>query len=67
MENYIIKVIIESVNGTVIAKEAFNTNTMIEMKAFGDTNILENFVNDTLTEIAINRRDNPHHHQNRLD
>jgi hypothetical protein len=67
MENYVIKVIIESVNGTVIAEETFDTNTMIEMKAFGDANILENFVNDKLTEISADRRDNPHHHQNRLD
>lgn len=67
MENYIVKVIIESTNGNLIAKESFDTNTMIEMKAFGDANILENFVNDTLMEIATNRRDNPHHHQNRLD
>jgi hypothetical protein len=67
MENYIVKVIIESTNGNLIAKESFDTNTMIEMKAFGDANILENFVNDTLIEIATSRRDNPHHHQNRLD
>jgi hypothetical protein len=67
MENYIVKVVIETMTGIKVAEETFDTNTMIEMKAFGDANILENFVNNTLIEIATSRRDNPHHHQNRLD
>lgn len=67
MENYIVKVVIETVTGTKIAEETFDTNSMIEIKAFGDGTPIENFVNDTLIEIAAKRRDNPHHHQNRID
>lgn len=67
MENYIVKVVIETMTGIKVAEETFNTNSMIEIKAFGDGKPIENFINDTITEIAAKRRDNPHHHQNRLD
>jgi hypothetical protein len=67
MENYIVKVTIETLTGTIVAQETFDTNSMIELKAFGGGIPLDNFVSDTLTEIAAKRRDNPHHHQNRLD
>jgi hypothetical protein len=67
MENYIVKVVIETVTGTVVASETFETNSMIEIKAFGNGTPIENFVHDTITDIAAKRRDSPHHHQNRLD
>lgn len=67
MENYVVRVVIETINGKVVGQEIFDTHSIIEIKAFGGTSIVDNFITDTLNEIANDRRDNPHHHQNRLD
>jgi len=68
MENFIVKIRIETVDGKLVKENQFDTISITEVKAFdGTTSIVDNFVSDTLNEIRDNRRDNPHHHQNRLD
>ena len=67
MENYIVKVVIESVNGTVMNQAEFNTQNITEIKAFGGNSPIDDFVKETLNRIRDDRRENPHHHQNRLD
>jgi hypothetical protein len=67
MEKYIVKVIIENVSGKVVGTASFDTATIAEIKAFGDTSIVDNFIKTTIENIADDRRQNPHHHQNRLD
>ena len=68
MENFIVKMRIETQDGKLVKEEQFDTVTITEIKAFdGTTSIVHNFVTDTLNEIREKRRDNPHHHQNRLD
>ncbi len=67
MEKYIIKVIIENVSGKVVGKSSFDSTTLAEVKAFGDTSMVDNFINETIENIADERKQNPHHHQNRLD
>ena len=62
--------ILLSIDKSISNAEGYELNisaSMIEIKAFGDGKPIENFINDTITEIAAKRRDNPHHHQNRLD
>ncbi len=68
MENFIVKMRIETQEGKLINEAQFDTATITEIKAFdGTTSIVHNFVTDTLNDIREKRRDNPHHHQNRLD
>jgi hypothetical protein len=67
MEKYIIKIIIENVSGEVINEATFDTAEMAEVKAFGEVNIVSKFIDDTIANIADERKQNPHHHQNRLD
>jgi hypothetical protein len=67
MENYIVKVVIESINGTVMNQAEFNTQNITEIKAFGGNSPIDEFVKETLNSIRDDRRENPHHHQNRLD
>lgn len=67
MENYIVKVSIESMNGTVVAASNFNTQTVTEIKAFGGNSPIDDFIKETLNTIRDERRGSPHHHQNRLD
>jgi len=67
MEKYIIKVVIENVSGKVIGEASFDTATIAEVKAFGDTNMVDEFIKTTIENIVDERRQNPHHHQNRLD
>lgn len=67
MEKYIVKVIIENVSGKVVGKETFDTATLAEVKAFGGTSIIHDFIDTTIESIADDRRSNPHHHQNRKD
>lgn len=67
MENYNIKVIITSSTGQLIEEEDFNTAQMAELKAFGGTSIVDDFIRTTLDKIQEKRKDSPHHHTNRLD
>lgn len=67
MENYIIKVVIESESGKVMNEGVFNSQTITEVKAFGGNSPIDDFVKETLNSIRDDRRENPHHHQNRLD
>jgi hypothetical protein len=67
MENYIIKVVIESESGKVMNEGVFNSQTITEVKAFGGNSLIDDFVKETLNSIRDDRRENPHHHQNRLD
>lgn len=67
MENFIVRVIIETQNGELIKEGIFETKNIAEIKAFGGTSIIDDFINETLTEIREDRKNNPHHHQNRLD
>jgi len=67
MEKYIVKVVIENVSGTVVGESTFDTSTIAEIKAFGGNSIVDNFISETIQNIADERRLNPHHHQNRLD
>lgn len=67
MENFVVKVIIETQEGKVLKERSFETATIAEVKAFGNVNVVEEFIQDTLDEIRDDRRDNPHHHQNRVD
>lgn len=67
MENLIVKVTISTQEGRVISEREFNTANIAEVKAFGDVNIVTQFIDDTINEIRDERRSNPHHHQNRLD
>lgn len=62
MEKYLIKVIIENVSGTVLGETTIDTISLSK-----DTNLVDDFINTTLHNIADERRGNPHHHQNRLD
>jgi hypothetical protein len=67
MEKFIVKVRIETQDGKLVKEETFDTANIAEVKAFGSVSIVDKFVEDTLDEIRENRRENPHHHQNRLD
>jgi len=67
MEKYIVKVVIENVSGCVIGESIFDTQTIAEIKAFGGSSPIDNFVRETIENIADDRKSNPHHHQNRLD
>ncbi len=67
MENYIVKVVIENISGDVIDKAEFNTQNITEIKAFGGDSPIDEFVKETINSIRDERRENPHHHQNRLD
>lgn len=67
MEQYIVKVVIETLTGKVVGQEEFNTATMAEIKAFGGCSPIDDFVRETLENIVDERQSNPHHHKNRLD
>lgn len=67
MENYIVKVIIETETGKVVGTDTFNTQAIAELKAFGGCSPIDTFVRETLENIADERQSNPHHHKNRLD
>lgn len=59
MENYIVKVIIETATGKKVKEAEFNTANIAEIKAFGQTSIVDKFIDETLTEIRDDRRSNP--------
>ena len=67
MEQYIVKVVIETLTGTIVGEETFNTGAIAEIKAFGGCSPIDNFVKETIENIVDERRSNPHHHKNRLD
>lgn len=67
MENFIVKIKIETLDGKPIKEAQFETLNIMEVKAFGQTSLVDNFVVDTIKEIRQQRRENPHHHQNRID
>ena len=67
MENYIVKVIVESISGEVISKEKFETQSIAKIKEIGGNNPIDDFISETLNRILDDRRTNPHHHQNRID
>ena len=67
MEKYIVKVVIENVSGKVVGESTFDTHTIAEIKAFGGNSPIDDFVRETIENIADDRRQNPHHHQNRID
>lgn len=67
MEQYIVKVIIESMTGKVVGEETFNTGSIAEIKAFGGSSPIDSFVMETIENIIAERQSNPHHHKNRFD
>lgn len=67
MEQYIVKVIVETLTGKVIGEEEFNTGSIAEIKAFGECNPIDDFIKETIENVIDNRRSNPHHHKNRID
>lgn len=56
MENYNIKVIITSSTGQLIEEEDFNTAQMVELKAFGGTSIVDDFIRTTLDKIQEKKK-----------
>lgn len=67
MEQYIVKVIIETTTGKIVGESTFDTAMIAEIKAFGGSSIVDTFITETIQNIVDERRDNPHHHQNRID
>ena len=67
MENYKITVNVSRTNGEILASFDLDSKLIEEAKLLHNSSIIEEMVMTIINEAKQTRRDNPHHHQNRID
>lgn len=67
MEKYIVKIEVMNLDGTKIGEFTLNTHDIEFAREKYNLHLLDKGISTIIDEVRETRRNNPHHHQNRVD